>query len=140
MITRYCLKHMGIERWVLKPVNLISPLVLVVLERVDMTSNSLLKNMLSSIGLIDSQVCVCVRNDLASLLFRVKPRLILALGSVGPTLLGDNISLETCRQQILSYQSIPLVLSNDLFDILNQPRMKKTVQDDLVFMQAWLNS
>ena len=131
---------MGIERWVLKPVNWINITLLVVFDGSDNASTRLLANMLNFIGLNSEQVYVCESNVLESYLLRIKPRLILALGSVGAALLGDNDSLGTLRQKILSYRKIPLVETHDLLEVINKPRMKKTLQDDLAFIQAWLDS
>ena len=136
MNTQHCLKHMDIERWILKPKHQTQVTLMVVMDQnfTDMpraeSGERLLTNMLNSLGLNGNQVVVCAIDHVDSCISKTNPRIILALGTAGLVL----------QQRTLPGENMPLICSHDLLEILNKPWIKKTVQDDLALIQAWLNN
>ena len=118
---------MGFERWILRTQRQNKVMLMVVIDKRISASEKLLANMLASLNLTDDQFLVCEVDDFESCMVRIIPKIILALGAAGIAVKKRNLS-------------IPLVCSKDLLEILKKPLVKKTVQDDLALILAWLTN
>lgn len=124
-------------------------------------AGGLLKKMLLSISIADSDVYICnvikcrppanrdpsyeeilhCRKHLEAQIAIVKPKFILALGRfAGQFLTKKELPLIKLRQNLFKFNNIPFIVTYHPAYLLRQPAEKKKAYSDLLFLQRLLNS